>query len=84
MLIGRAQGGVAAMSVPSSSRRPESGASKPAMMRSSVDLPEPEPPRRAKNSPSAMVRSSASSASVGPKRLVTASACSSGGFNARP
>jgi hypothetical protein len=51
MFTGRRQGGTADMSWPSISIRPEVGRSKPASMRSSVVLPQPEGPRRAKNSP---------------------------------
>ena len=50
---------------------PRSGRSSPAMMRSSVVLPEPLGPSRAKNSSCRMSRSTPSTAFTGPKRLVT-------------
>ncbi len=50
MLTGRFQGGTAAMSWPSIRMRPAVGCSKPASMRSSVVLPQPEGPSSAKNS----------------------------------
>nr|WP_246227176.1 hypothetical protein [Propioniciclava coleopterorum] len=39
---------------------PDVGVMKPAIMRSVVDFPQPDGPSRVKNSPSAMVRLSAS------------------------
>src|SRR5690554_5656491 len=59
------------MSWPSSTMRPLSGVSKPASMRSSVDLPEPEPPRSANISPLWMSRLTSSTASVLSKLLDT-------------
>src|SRR5687767_14361160 len=50
---------------------PASGRSKPAIMRSVVVLPHPEPPTSATSSPGAMSRDSASTARAPPKRLVT-------------
>jgi hypothetical protein len=47
---------MSATSWPSSRMRPEVGVSKPASMRSSVDLPQPDEPSRAKISPLAMSR----------------------------
>ena len=44
------------MSRPSNRMRPEVGVSSPAMMRSAVDLPQPEGPTSETNSPSAMSR----------------------------
>src|SRR5215813_9687874 len=58
------------------------GSSKPATMRSKVDLPHPDAPIRQTNSPHAMVRSTRASASISPsptgKRLVTPRIDSSG------
>src|SRR6185369_4829247 len=54
MFIGRSYGGRAARSRPSSVIVPDVGVSKPASMRSSVVLPQPDEPRRAKTSPLAM------------------------------
>ena len=54
MLIGRSGGGRPRDRLPSSTMRPEVGVSKPASMRSSVVLPQPEEPSRAKISPLAM------------------------------
>src|SRR5689334_745358 len=48
---------------------PASGQSRPAMMRSSVVLPEPEGPSKASNSPLSTRRSTLSSAAKSPKRL---------------
>ncbi len=50
---------------------PAVGSSNPAIIRSIVVLPEPEGPRRAKNSPSTMSRSMSSTATTSPKVLVT-------------
>ena len=52
---------------------PPSGVSKPASMRRSVVLPQPEGPSRAKNSFSRMSSETPSTATAGPKRLVTRS-----------
>ena len=51
--------------------RPEVWVSSPAMIRSSVDLPQPEAPSSTMNSPSAMSRSTPLSTSVLPKDLRT-------------
>ncbi len=51
MLTGRSYGGTPAMSAPSMKMRPAVGCSKPASMRSSVVLPQPDPPSRQKISP---------------------------------
>ena len=61
------------MSTPSSRMRPSSGVSKPASMRSSVVLPQPDGPSSAKNSFSRMSSETPSTAATGPKRLVTLS-----------
>ncbi len=50
MFTARLLGGTGAMSWPDNSIRPSVGASKPASMRSSVVLPQPDGPSRAKNS----------------------------------
>src|SRR5688500_15577629 len=50
---------------------PASGRSSPATSRSVVVLPAPVGPRRTTNSPSPIVRSSPSTATIWPKRLVT-------------
>ena len=57
MLTGRRCGGTPVMSWPSIRMRPASGVSKPAIMRSRVVLPQPEPPSRANSSPRAISRS---------------------------
>ena len=59
------------MGSPSMRMEPASGSTKPAMARSSVVLPLPLGPSRAKSSPSSMRRWTSSSAGVAPKRLVT-------------
>src|SRR6266481_1791794 len=63
-----------AIGLPLTSTSPVVGSSKPAMMRSSVDFPQPEAPIRQTNSPSAIVRSTRASASMSSspavKRLV--------------
>ncbi|CFN73160.1 Uncharacterised protein [Bordetella pertussis] len=51
MPILRSQGGVAPMSRPSTSSCPWLCRLKPAIRRSRVDLPDPDGPSRAKNSP---------------------------------
>src|SRR5690554_745252 len=53
--------------------RPSVGVSKPANMRSKVDLPEPEPPSRAKISPLLIFSETSSTAKVSSKYLVTRS-----------
>jgi hypothetical protein len=52
---------------------PEVGDSKPASMRSSVDLPQPDPPSRQKISPLKILRLTLLTAVKSPKRLVTLS-----------
>ena len=51
--------------------RPPSGRSKPAIIRSSVVLPQPEGPSSVKNSPASMARLTSSTAVKSPKRRVT-------------
>src|SRR5688500_17194707 len=73
MLTGRRCGGTPVMSWPSIRMRPVSGVSKPAIMRSRVVLPQPEPPKRANSSPRRMSRSTPATAVIAPKRLLTPS-----------
>ena len=58
------------MSSPPMRMRPTSGRTKPAIMRSVVVLPQPDGPRREKNSPSSTRSETSSTASVSPKRFV--------------
>src|SRR5207247_11272386 len=51
---------------------PEVGSSSPAIIRSSVVLPQPDGPRRTRNSPSWAARSTPSTARTSPKCLLTA------------
>ncbi|MCY1516387.1 hypothetical protein D9M68_510150 [compost metagenome] len=51
MLVGRRCAGTSVTSAPSSLMVPDVGVSKPAIIRSSVDFPQPEGPRSEKNSP---------------------------------
>ncbi len=78
MLTGRWCGGMALMSSPSSRMRPSVGVSKPASMRSSVVLPQPDGPSSAKNSPCAMSSDRPSTAVSAPNRFDTASKRTSG------
>ncbi|MCY1367448.1 hypothetical protein D9M69_543830 [compost metagenome] len=73
MLIGRSYGGISVMSTPSRKMRPSVGRSKPASMRSKVDLPDPEPPSRAKISPFLISRDTSSTAIVSSNFFVTRS-----------
>ena len=75
MLMGRSCGGVAAMSTPSSVIAPDVGDSKPANSRSSVDLPQPEPPSSAKISPLLIDNDTPSTAATPSKRLTSCVAC---------
>src|SRR5882672_10105401 len=61
------------MSRPPIRTQPESGASRPATTRSSVDLPQPDGPSSTTNSPSRAVSERQSTATLSPKRLVTPS-----------
>ena len=56
MFTRRLCGGRSAMRLPDRVISPELGASKPAIIRSSVVLPQPEGPSRVKNSLSSMVK----------------------------
>src|SRR5207244_1021228 len=58
-------------SSPSKRTSPRSGQSSPAMMRSSVVLPDPDGPSSASSSPDSMSRLTLSRAVKAPKRLVT-------------
>src|SRR5690625_3813697 len=69
--MGRSYGGSWVISAPSSTIRPSLGFSKPASIRSRVDLPEPEPPSNAKISPRRIDRLTSSTASTPSKRLLT-------------
>src|SRR5579862_42047 len=57
------------MSSPSSETVPASGRSKPAITRSVVVLPEPDGPRRVKNSPAPTCRCTSSTAVTPPNRF---------------
>src|SRR5882672_4175668 len=65
------------MSRPPIRMDPESGASRPATTRSSVDLPQPDGPSSTTNSPSRAVSERRSMATLSPKRLVTPSIANS-------
>ena len=65
MLMGRSYGGNCAMSTPSRITAPDVGFSKPASMRSNVDLPHPELPSKAKISPLRMDSDTSSTATTG-------------------
>src|SRR5689334_5628655 len=71
MLTGRSYGGVRVMSAPSITIEPSVGSSKPPIMRRTVVLPQPDGPRREKNSPRRMSSETPSTAATSPKRLVT-------------
>jgi len=62
MLEGRRLAGMPSMDWPSTAMEPLVGLSKPAIMRSSVVLPQPDGPSSEKNSPSRMVSEASSSA----------------------
>ncbi len=78
MLTGRSCGSNGAMSQPSSRIRPSSGVSKPASIRSSVVLPQPDGPSSAKNSPARISSDSRSTARKPPNCFTTDSMRSSG------
>ena len=78
MLTGRAYGGTAFIFTPSIRICPSSGVSKPAIRRSNVVLPQPEGPRRAKNSPRSTESDTRSTAAVVAKLLLAAMISSSG------
>ena len=62
MLVGRRLAGMPSIGWPSTEIEPLVGLSKPAIMRSSVVLPQPDGPSSEKNSPSRMVSEASSSA----------------------
>ena len=62
MLVGRRLAAMPAIGWPSMKMLPDVGLSKPAIMRSSVVLPQPDGPSSEKNSPSRMLRFASSSA----------------------
>ncbi len=66
----RRQGGILATSFPSMAIRPESGATRPAIMRRIVDFPDPLGPRKVKNSPRLTINDSRSAVTVRPNRFV--------------
>src|SRR3954467_416785 len=65
------------MSAPSTSTLPAEGATRPAIIRSSVVLPQPDGPSRETNSPEATARSTSATASCVPNRLLRRSRASS-------
>src|SRR5262245_9234922 len=62
--------GRSVMSRPATWTRPESGNSKPAIMRNDVVLPQPDGPSREKNSPAAMSRVTPSTATTRPSKVL--------------
>src|SRR5438046_2646886 len=70
MARSRSLGSRRVMSRPSIFTEPESGSSRPAITRSSVDLPQPDGPSSTTNSPSRAVSERRSTAVFEPKRLV--------------
>src|SRR4029079_16099261 len=62
-------GGTRVTSRPAIVTRPEETVSRPAIIRSSVDLPQPEGPSRAQNSPASTARLRSRITSTAPKRL---------------
>ncbi len=73
MLTGRRLGGTPSIGWPSISIVPSLVVSKPASIRSSVVLPQPDGPSRAKNSPSSIVMDSPSTARTPPGNSLTRS-----------
>jgi hypothetical protein len=65
--VGRRSGGDAGHVLPVDEDVPEVGVSNPPIMRSTVDLPEPDGPRRQTNSPSATDSVDARDGGGGPK-----------------
>ncbi len=68
----RRWGGTSSMARSSNRMLPASGRMKPAIMRSSVVLPQPEGPSRKNSSPRSTVKETSVTAGVSPYRLVTA------------
>src|SRR5438874_34088 len=75
MATPRSPGGSPSIRRPSSHTSPESALSRPAMMRSKVDLPDPDGPRNAMNSRASSVRLTSSSTGVAPKLFRTPLSC---------
>src|SRR5690349_21676635 len=80
MFSGRSYGGRPARSCPSSTMRPAVGVSKPASMRSSVVLPQPDEPSSAKISPLAMsIETWLTATAPPPKSFTTSTICRNAG-----
>src|SRR5215469_17488646 len=77
MLIGRSYGGNPVTSAPSTTMRPLSGISKPAIIRSNVVLPQPEGPSSAWRLPRSTLSDTSSTTAVVPKCLDTPTISSS-------
>src|SRR6186713_315285 len=73
MPMSRLSTGRSVMSRPATWTRPESGSSKPAIMRSDVVLPQPDGPSREKNSPAAMSSVTPSTATTRPSKVFVTS-----------
>ena len=71
MATSRSDGASVVTSRPPMATRPALVPSRPAMMRRSVDLPQPEGPTKTANSPSATSRDTSDSAAWAPKRFPT-------------
>ena len=71
MLTGRRFGGDATIDFPRIRMSPESGAAKPAIMRSRVVLPQPDGPRMEKNEPAGTENDTPSTARRPPNSFVT-------------
>lgn len=78
MAISRSAARAAVRSRPLSRTRPLSGRSRPAAIRSSVDLPQPEGPTYAMNSPARTCRSMPARMRLSPKDFSMACKCSAG------
>src|SRR5438132_14360036 len=73
MATPRSGGSAPLISTPSTRMRPELMGSSPAMILSSVDLPQPDGPTSTQNSPSSMVSDNSGMTVVWPKAFVTLS-----------
>ena len=71
MAMPRSDGSAKVTSRPSIRMSPPLTVSSPAIIRSSVDLPEPEAPTKTTNSPFSMLRSTFSMTRTGPNDLLT-------------
>lgn len=69
MPMPRSEGGTSFMRFSPISSSPEVMSSSPAIMRSSVDLPQPDGPTNTTNSPSSMVRLTSLEITASPKAL---------------